>query len=91
MYECVPSKSIFIALDIILWIGTAMNSSCSLWIFNMNLCSVSISASLYISRRPRQGGPAFFNTDVSSISYNNTLGGDILTNDKIRPNCILSL
>ena len=42
----------------------------------MNLYSVSISTSLYISRRPQQGGPAFFNTDVTSILYNNALGGD---------------
>ena len=86
MYECVPSISSFIALDMILLIGTDMNCSCSLCTFNMNLCSVSISTSLYISRRPRQGGPAFFNTDVTSILYNNTLGGDVFTNDNIHPN-----
>ena len=57
----------------------------------MNLCSISISTSLYISRRPRQSGPAFFNTDVTSILYNNTLGGDVFTNDNIRPNCISPL
>ena len=69
MYECVLSKSIFIALDMILLIGTDMNFSCSLCTFNMNLCSVSNINLLYISRRPRQGGPAFLNTDVTSILY----------------------